>query len=207
MEGVKIMKRLQSLAYRTVLTLWFVLSFSYATFAAQATLSWNPNSEDDLAGYKIYYGNSSGSYHTSVDVGNQLSYTISNLTEGEEYFFAATAYDFSENESGYSNEVSYDVPIPDFTEPVIVLLGSNPMMVERGSTYTELGVTASDNIDGDITSAVVITGDTVDAAKEGTYYVTYTVTDNAGNTDSVNRTVTVKDTIFPADMTGLEITP
>ncbi len=80
-------------------------------YSAQATLSWNPNSESDLAGYKVYYGNSSGSYSFNVDVGNQTSYTISNLVEGKIYFFAATAYDFSGNESGYSNEVSYDVLI------------------------------------------------------------------------------------------------
>ncbi len=80
-------------------------------YSAQATLSWNPNSESDLAGYKVYYGNSSGSYSSSIDAGNQTSYTISNLVEGEIYFFAATAYDFSGNESGYSNEVSYDVPV------------------------------------------------------------------------------------------------
>ncbi len=86
-------------------------------FAAQATLSWNPNSELDLAGYKVYYGNSTGSYQWSVDVKDVNSYTISNLVEGEEYFFAATAYDFSGNESGYSNEVSYDVPITSLPEP------------------------------------------------------------------------------------------
>ncbi len=28
-------------------------------YSAQATLSWNPNTESDLAGYKVYYGNSS----------------------------------------------------------------------------------------------------------------------------------------------------
>ncbi len=105
-------------------------------YSAQATLSWNPNSESNLAGYKVYYGNSSGSYSSSIDVRNQTSYTISNLVEGEIYFFAATAYDFSGNESGYSNEVSYDVPItsvPDTTPPVItsVSIGSAEQVVSR----------------------------------------------------------------------------
>ena len=98
-------------------------------YSAQATLSWNPNSESDLAGYKVYYGNSSGSYSFNVNVGNQTSYTVSNLVEGEIYFFAATAYDFSGNESGYSNEVSYDVPITslsgDTTPPAITSVSAN----------------------------------------------------------------------------------
>lgn len=98
-------------------TLLFLLFATPSLFAAQATLSWNPNSESDLAGYKVYYGNSSGTYHTSVDAGNQTSYTVPNLKEGDPYFFAVTAYDLSGNESGYSNEVSYDVPIPPDTTP------------------------------------------------------------------------------------------
>lgn len=94
----------------TILVLLFVLFICNTVYSAQATLSWNPNSESDLAGYKIYYGNASRVYTTDIEVGNVTSYTIYNLTEGYTYYFAATAYDFSGNESGYSNEVSYAVP-------------------------------------------------------------------------------------------------
>ncbi len=100
-------------------------------YSAQATMSWNPNNEGELAGYKVYYGNSSGSYSSSIDVGNQTSYTISNLVEGEIYFFAATAYDLAGNESGYSNEVSYDVPLEPMTEPVLLeIIGMNTLTWE-----------------------------------------------------------------------------
>jgi hypothetical protein len=82
-------------------------------FAGAATLSWvAPTSNDngtclsDPAGYKIYYGTSSGMYSRSIDVGNVTSYTVSDLTEGVTYYFAATAYDGSGNESDLSNEVS-----------------------------------------------------------------------------------------------------
>jgi hypothetical protein len=102
-------------------------------YSAQATLSWNKNRERDLAGYKVYYGNSSRTYSQAYgngdDAGDQTSYTVSNLVEGEIYFFAATAYDFSGNESGYSNEVSYDVPITslsgDTTPPAITSVSAN----------------------------------------------------------------------------------
>jgi hypothetical protein len=51
-------------------------------YAAQVIWVWNPNTEPDLAGYKIYSGSSSGNYDTVNDVGNQTSYTIQNLVEG-----------------------------------------------------------------------------------------------------------------------------
>ncbi len=86
-------------------------------YAAQVSLAWGTNSESDLAGYKVYYGNSSGSYDSNIDVGNQTSYTIQNLVEGQMYYIAVTAYDTSNNESGYSAEVVYNVP--DTTLPSI----------------------------------------------------------------------------------------
>lgn len=79
-----------------------------------ATLSWDApttnadgTSLDDLAGYKIYYGTSSGNYTDMIDItdpkkNNQI---VESLASGT-YYFAATAYDTSENESDFSNEVN-----------------------------------------------------------------------------------------------------
>jgi hypothetical protein len=50
-------------------------------------------------------------------VGNQTSYTLSGLLEGRIYYFAATAYNLSLAESGFSNEVSK--AIADVTPPLI----------------------------------------------------------------------------------------
>jgi hypothetical protein len=73
----------------------------------QATLEWDPNSEPDLAGYKLHYGLASGSYTSVVDVGNQTSYTLTGLTAGTTYYIAATAYNTSGLQSTYSNEVAF----------------------------------------------------------------------------------------------------
>ncbi len=80
-----------------------------------AALSWDApttNADDtplaDLAGYKVYYGTISPidmGTSESVDVGNTTSYTLSGLSTGT-YYFAATAYDTSGNESVISEEVS-----------------------------------------------------------------------------------------------------
>jgi len=60
----------------------------------------------DLAGYKVYVGTAPGTYGTSVNVGNVTTYILSGLTSGQTYYIAVTAYDYDNNESDYSNEVS-----------------------------------------------------------------------------------------------------
>lgn len=61
---------------------------------------------NDLGGYKIYYGTTSGHYGTPIDVGNVTTYDLTGLTSGQRYYIIATAYNVSDSESGYSNEVS-----------------------------------------------------------------------------------------------------
>jgi hypothetical protein len=75
-------------------------------YSAQMTLAWDPNTEPDLRGYKVYYGTSSGTYGVPLYVRNVTDYTLTGLTEGQVYYIAVTAYDKSGNESVYSNEVS-----------------------------------------------------------------------------------------------------
>lgn len=74
--------------------------------SGSAILSWDPNTESDLSGYKVYYGTTSKSYDNVKDVGKVTSYQIKNLKTGIRYFFAVTAYDFSGNESSFSDEVN-----------------------------------------------------------------------------------------------------
>ena len=102
-----------------IFLLTLIFTFHTTTiYSAQVTLAWDPNNESDLAGYKIYYGNSSGDYDTNIDVGNQTSYTISGLVDGNAYYFVATAYDTSGNESGYSEEEFYNAPVIPSLWPV-----------------------------------------------------------------------------------------
>jgi hypothetical protein len=75
--------------------------------------------------------------------------------------------------------------------PVITLIGDASISLTQGDTYTEQGATASDTEDGDVTSTIVIGGDTVDTNTIGTYAVTYTVIDSDGNTAVATRNVEV----------------
>lgn len=74
--------------------------------AAQVSLAWDPNTEPDLAGYKVYFGTVSRAQTESIDVGKVTAYALMGLPEETTYFFAATAYDRYGRESGFSNEVS-----------------------------------------------------------------------------------------------------
>uniref|UniRef100_UPI000A634811 immunoglobulin-like domain-containing protein n=1 Tax=Kordia zhangzhouensis TaxID=1620405 RepID=UPI000A634811 len=85
---------------------------------------------------------------------------------------------------------------PDTLKPVITLLGDNPITLPINTTYTDAGATAFDNIDGDITNAIQVTG-SVDATTAGTYTLFYNVSDAAGNeANEVTRTVHV---VIPVD--------
>ncbi len=83
--------------------------------AAQVTLAWDANSEPDLAGYKLYYGTSPGTYPNVMSLGLVTTYTVTNLTDGVAYYFALTALDTEGFESGKSNEVSYTPSASQFT--------------------------------------------------------------------------------------------
>jgi len=83
------------------------------------------------------------------------------------------------------------VKVVETTPPVITLLGANPMTLEVGTPYTEPGFTATDNYDGDMGAAVVVTG-SVDHTVAGTYTLRYNVTDSSGNpAEQKTRTVSV----------------
>ena len=70
------------------------------------TLSWLRNLEPDLAGYRIYYGTSSGNYSRVLDVGNVDRFLMTGLSHNTTYYFAVKAYSLSGQESpGFSDEV------------------------------------------------------------------------------------------------------
>ena len=80
---------------------------------------------------------------------------------------------------------------PDITAPVITLLGDNPMNVVQASTFSDPGATALDNVDGDISGNITVTGN-VDTSATGAYILRYDVIDAAGNVaTTATRTVCV----------------
>ena len=129
-------------ALKICIILSTALTINTFAWAGTATVSWDPNAEPDLAGYKAYYGTSSRNYSQSIDMGNVINYTVSGLAEGQTYYFTVTAYNSSGLESDYSNEVSKIVPVSppsDTTPPIISGLST--------SNLTSTGLTIAWNTD------------------------------------------------------------
>ena len=108
---------------RVLVPLVALIAVSENSLAGQLKLAWDAVS--GASGYRLYFGSSSGNYSSSVDAQNQTSATVSGLTDGARYYFAAKAYN-STTTSNFSNEVSAVVPAsagtsnpftPDTTPP------------------------------------------------------------------------------------------
>ncbi|HMP83018.1 MAG TPA: hypothetical protein PKA41_09995, partial [Verrucomicrobiota bacterium] len=71
---------------------------------------WDASPGNEVAGYAIYLGTSSGQYAQRYDVGGQTVSSVFGLTEGITYYITVTAYTFAGVESVPSNELAYTVP-------------------------------------------------------------------------------------------------
>lgn len=129
-------------------------------------VSWEQNSEADLAGYKVHFGTRSGSYARSIDVRKVTNYSLFNLDPEEVYYIALTAYDQEGNESSHSSEVTgryrYDSGPP-----------LSPSGLRVSATATTLTFSWSDNSEEDLAGYKV---------HLGTAYGVYSATVDVGAT-------------------------
>jgi hypothetical protein len=110
--GAKALSQLRLVMIFTALLLFFLIP---ATYPMDITLRWNPNTDADLAGYRLYYkaGSTVSAYNgtgalegdSPIEIGKETELRLHGLRDDEVYFFAVTAYDFESLESNYSNVV------------------------------------------------------------------------------------------------------
>jgi formylglycine-generating enzyme required for sulfatase activity len=106
------------------------------------------------------------------DVGNQVvTYSVSDA-------------------GGNTNTATRTVIIKDTTDPVLTLLAHLTMTHVKDTIWVDPGATASDSLDGNLSSSIAVSG-TVDVNTTGTYILSYTVSDAAGNEASISRTVNI----------------
>jgi len=108
------------------------------------------------------------------------------------YTLTYRAMDSAENSAA---PVTRSVIVSDLAAPVISLIGANPFYVNAGVAFVDPGANVTDNCD----VARVIAGvGLVNMALPGTYTLTYSATDAAGNAATpVTRSVIVRDVVAP----------
>lgn len=118
----------------------------------------------------------------SVDTSTVGSYTLS--------------YRYTDSSNNTSSIVTRVVNVVLWNAPVITLSWGDDITIAHGSTWTELGYSASDLEDGDLTTQVVVSW-SVDTSTVGNYTLTYTVSDISDNIVTTQRIVRVTDQTAP----------
>ncbi len=108
------------------------LSFLTTLNSLAVILSWDPNPESNIAGYRVHYGTSSGNYSQTIDVGNTTNASISSLLPGTTYYFAVTAYNALSLESVVSTETSFTAGANEVQASGMLANGSFQLNVAGG---------------------------------------------------------------------------
>ncbi len=119
------------------------------------------------------------------DISGAVTTSTETVSDGK-YKIVYTVTDSSGNIA-----TSYrDIEVKDIVKPVIALNSERYISVAKDSTFSYPNVTATDDLDGDISGQITLSG-SVDTAVSGVQNITYSVTDRAGNTTSENIQVNV----------------
>lgn len=151
---------------------------------------------------------------TIVLIYDSNSYTLPGQEYKEEGFIAEDNYDGDitakvqrtvENDtviyrvtdsSGNAAEVRRPIKYGDYTAPNLKLLGDASVTIPAGTKFEDPGFTAVDNVDGDVSAKVTVTGD-YNMYVPGTYTLTYSVADSYGNIAEATRTIVVEGLTQP----------
>lgn len=127
-----------------------ILFVPAAAFPSTVSLQWDPSTDPDLAGYRVYYqanssalpfvGSGAVEGAAPVNVANSTTASISGLDPGKSYYFAVTAYNSTGLESAYSNVVRVNETVP----PVVDLAVPSSSATLSGTV--SVGVNAQDNV-------------------------------------------------------------
>jgi fibronectin type 3 domain-containing protein len=78
------------------------------------SVSWAASSSAGVAGYNVYRGTVAGGPYTKLTASaiSGTTYVDTPVTAGQTYYYVVTAVNTSNQESGYSNMATAQVPVP-----------------------------------------------------------------------------------------------
>lgn len=141
--------------------------------------------------YEEYGATAQDNFDGDLTEAIEITGRVNTDTPGN-YLITYTVTDNSGNKSSLKREINIlDKTINEITTaPSITINGKNPIELDIGNVYEELGASAKDDVDGDLTDIVEITGN-INTNKLGQYKIIYTVINNAGNTTTESRIVNI----------------
>jgi len=152
--------------------------------------------DDETGGIVTFTNTSENADEFLWDFGDETTSTQENpvktYMEDGDYEVTLTATgEGGSDETSQTVSIILVVDMTDTEAPEITLEGDAEVSIEIGSEYTDAGATANDNVDGDISDDIEVTGE-VNTLQPGEYTLAYNVSDAAGNAATeVTRTVTV----------------
>jgi hypothetical protein len=169
--------------------------FSAGLFGASVSLSWNANTETDLAGYWVYRTKTSGTSYARVNTSllTTTSFTDSSVSSGTTYYYTVSAVNKTGQESPKSAEVTATVPTSTSTTNSPPVANAGPdQTVASGASVTLKG--SGTDADGDALtySWKQISGTTVTLSGATTATASFTAPTVSSNTTLTFR-LTVSD--------------
>ena len=188
---------------RSLLVLLACLSLAFAVTPAQAQqvqLTWdaplqtNGTSVTNLAGYRLYYGSQSHQYQAMIPVGLTTTYTVTNVSAGQTYYFAVKAYSTTGAESAFSNEASVTLPVS--SKPSITLSAAPATIVPGQAATLTWSATNATSCAAPWTTSKATAGS---QSGKPTATTTYTMScTGTSGTSTASTTVSVSTSVIPS---------
>ena len=134
------------------LLLYILLFFFYLTpsYAIDISFQWDPNSEPDIGGYKVFCREEGQSYNYTNPSweGTDTSCAIYDLDKTKTYYFVLRAFDTKGSESSDSNELYLGAATTPNNQPPIAVIAEDYIEANPGTTITLDGSNSTDTDDG-----------------------------------------------------------
>lgn len=161
--------------------------FIITRFTKSLKISLNGSDTVNITLGSNYSEEGATAYYGKKDISDSIEVTNSNIDTSKVGSYQIT---YTVKHKKKTSWATRTVNVVDSEKPTITLNGSEEINIAQDSTYQELGCSAIDNYDGNITTKITI-DNPVDTSKLGSYTVNYSVKDSSGNESKLTRTVNV----------------